>query len=69
MTIGSIGDGTIATIPDCMPGDSLTQDASGNYVCITPTPTVVGGTLNLSLPTILIPIGLLVAFAVMGARK
>ena len=76
MTIGYIGDGsTIA--PECMPGDQLTQDATGNYICATtvtaPAPsaglTIAGDTVSLSLPMIMIPIGLLVAFAIMGAKR
>lgn len=69
MNIGFIGDAsTIA--PDCMAGDQLTQDAAGNFLCIAPQPTSIGGgNLNLSIPTILIPIGLLVVFAIMGAKR
>lgn len=65
-TIASCGDplpgGGITLPPTCMPGDTLT-DAGGYWACVPDAPS------SLSSLGMLLPIGLLVVFAVMGARK
>ena len=67
-TIASCGDplpgGGISLPPTCMPGDTLT-DATGSWICAPGAPS----SFSLGSMGVLIPVGLLIVFAVMGARK
>ena len=72
MTIGYIGDVATAVIGTCAidPSTGILEDITTGAPCesiATATPTSLVGLA--SSMSILLPIGLLVVFAVMGARK